>query len=271
MIRRQVGDEYWLISQHEHALLSGELAKHAGHEAFEPPSGPEAVLGISLHDCGWPLHDDQPTLNSRHEPLDVFEAPRPITLPVWLRSVEIAIEKDPYAGLLVSLHALALSTLATGQSGAAAKSWDLSDPRARFEINVFQHRMIELQEQLRRKLGMRTDLPLKCGLADDSKDPAEVRLIGDFRWLQAMDILSLALCCTEPPFKTYAPLGLRFSRSRDQRLIVKPWPFSVRKIELKVPFRRLKAKRFENDAALRAELSDVPVEQLAVWVQRDTI
>ena len=27
-------------------------------------------LGIALHDCGWPIHDERPTLNAKNQPLD---------------------------------------------------------------------------------------------------------------------------------------------------------------------------------------------------------
>ena len=33
------------------------------------------ITGISLHDCGWPIHDERPTLNPDRIPLDVFESP----------------------------------------------------------------------------------------------------------------------------------------------------------------------------------------------------
>ena len=63
MIRRRAGNEFWLFTQHDHALLSGQLAAEFGNAAFAPPDPREPVLhGIWLHDSGWPLHDDAPTL-----------------------------------------------------------------------------------------------------------------------------------------------------------------------------------------------------------------
>src|SRR4051794_6588820 len=104
MIRRRVGNEYWLITQHDHALRSGELARHVGNKLFDAPTE-SAIKGISLHDCGWPLHDDQPTLNAKHQPIDVFESTHEIALKVWQAGSERAVEAgDDYAALLVSLH-----------------------------------------------------------------------------------------------------------------------------------------------------------------------
>src|SRR6476646_2312884 len=116
MIRRHVGDhQFWLIAQNDHALISGQLAGQLGNGDFSPPSSPSAVLGIGLHDCGWPVHDEQPTLNSKNLPLDVFETPRHVGLRVWGESTDRAAARDDYAGLLVSLHSLALSVFATEQ------------------------------------------------------------------------------------------------------------------------------------------------------------
>src|SRR6476620_3113137 len=131
MIRRRVGDEYWLFTQQDHAMLSGELARHfGGIELFAKPEPySQAIEGISLHDCGWPLHDDAPTLNAKGEPLDVFETPPLLGLKVWSAGADRAAARDPYAGMLVSLHALALSNIAMSQSHG---HFNWNDPRLRF-------------------------------------------------------------------------------------------------------------------------------------------
>ncbi|MGH7215374.1 MAG: DUF3891 family protein, partial [Tepidisphaeraceae bacterium] len=102
MIRRRVGDEFFLITQHDHALLAGALAGHFGNDVFgapEPRAG--VVRATALHDCGWPLHDDRPTIHPKtREPLDVFEVSRPIALRVWSASADRAEAADAYAGLL---------------------------------------------------------------------------------------------------------------------------------------------------------------------------
>ena len=58
MIRHHLGDDFVLITQHDHAQLSGRLARHVGNSLFSAPTPfQETVDGIALHDCGWPLHD----------------------------------------------------------------------------------------------------------------------------------------------------------------------------------------------------------------------
>src|SRR5215207_5051766 len=99
MIRRKHGSDFLLITQHDHALVAGQLAEVFGNDHFAAPLPREQTLaGVNLHDCGWPLHDDQPTLNPDGLPLDVFETPRDIGFRVWTASVERTIEMDAYGG-----------------------------------------------------------------------------------------------------------------------------------------------------------------------------
>jgi hypothetical protein len=202
MIRRAAGtDAFHLIAQHDHAVLAASLAARVGNAQFARPTrGEETLAGIRLHDCGWPLHDDAaPVLNKHGLPSDVFETTPDVGVRVWTASADRAADAGPYAQLLVSLHVLALSAFATGNAPVNHEKFDLSDPKNRFAINKFQQREIERQESLRRQLGLRTDLPLEHGLAAEHASPSEDAVRADFRLLQAMDQLSLGMCCTQPP------------------------------------------------------------------------
>ena len=245
MIRHHQGDDFLLFTQHDHALLSGRLAEHVGSDSIVRPS-PQTIEGIALHDCGWPLHDDEPTLNDRDEPLHVFETPPDVATKVWSASSRRAANKDSYGGLLVSLHVLNLSLASQG----AHKS-----PHDLFAINKFQHAQIELQEELRPRVGLRTDLPLTHGLARPGDSPGEDALLFDFRLLRAMDALSLALLCSEPLKVSMegllaSPGGYEIAavvqRPGSFTVSVKPWLFDEESLEFQVPFRRVPARRFQN-------------------------
>src|SRR5205823_9167662 len=137
MIRREMGSSFLLIAQDDHARLSGELARHYGNRFFakaEPFE--ETIRAVALHDCGWPLHDDRPTLNKDGLPLDVFETPLDIAIYVWQAGVEAVANENVYTQLLVSLHVLGLSGFAAARQ---------HDRREQFELNKFQHRQIEKQ------------------------------------------------------------------------------------------------------------------------------
>ena len=72
MIRRDMGDSFFLFAQDDHARLSGQLAKHYGNRLFAKPDPLEQTIrAVARHDCGWPLHDERPTLNKDGLPLDV--------------------------------------------------------------------------------------------------------------------------------------------------------------------------------------------------------
>ena len=133
-----------------------------------------------------------------------------------------------------------------------------------------------LQEELRRILNFRTDLPLHHGLGETTGDPNEKQLTFHFRLLQAMDKLSLSICCSSLPFAPQitqvpvAPSGrmlvLNPNRTNDAALQLSPWPFDVTKIELSMPFRRLPAEPFTDVQAFRAALAAAPMERLGVSV-----
>jgi len=187
MIRHTRGKEWWLFTQHDHALLAGRMAERVGGGEIGRGSA-ETVQGVALHDCGWPLHDDRPTLNERGEPLHVFESPVWVGCMVWAASARRAANKNPYSGLLVSIHGMHLATMSAqvhrGQRDA-------------FELNKFQHDQVELQEALRRTLNMRVDIPANHGLAKAGLSAQEDQLRVDYHLLRAMDRLSLAVLCSE--------------------------------------------------------------------------
>ena len=261
MIRRQEGNDFLLITQHDHALLAGELAEHFGNEFFATPDPREsAIKGVSLHDCGWPLHDNDPTLNKSSLPLDVFESSREIALQVWTASVEGAAARDGYAGLLVSLHVLSLSVFASTQTDFQHEKFDLDNPPDRFAVTRFQQREIERQEKLRMTLGLRTERASHHKLPTDAAQKKEDQLTFNFRMLQAMDVISLAACCTKPPSKQTqdvmpqpggAPFKLDLARDGND-VRVDPWPFDQAEIELMIPVCRIAGKKYANVDELRA-------------------
>jgi len=272
MIRKHAGDEFWLIAQHDHALLAAELAQQIGGRGYAAPS-PSAVKGIALHDCGWPVHDeDGPTLNRHGLPLDVFETPPQIGLRVWSEGARrAALEADAYAALLVSLHTLSLSVYATTPSPVPHEHFDTSDASVRFEVNKFQQQQIELQEELRKRLVMRVDEPRRFGLAEQSRDPRERQLIYDFRLLQAADKLSLSICCTRPPFEVLEPLPVEpggANRPIEVRLAgtfelaLSPWPFREDRVAVSVPYRRVPERTYASEEAFRQTHRAAPLERM---------
>ncbi|HMO26473.1 MAG TPA: DUF3891 family protein, partial [Tepidisphaeraceae bacterium] len=259
MLVRETDAHWHIIAQHEHARLSGILAEHVGNERFAGLCRDEATIGIALHDAGWQTIDrDAPPLTPVGKPADVFECDLAVSMQAWSASSQLAADVHPYAGLLVSLHGLRLSSDAGTSSPGKPSKLPEGDLRLRFEFNKFQHAQIELQEQLRPRLGLRTDRPLRLGLSEDSVDLDEAMLASDFAWLRAMDAISLIACMDRAPFDTTPPVPLQpaggtirlKTRRRGERLIVGPWPFNTLAIECTIAMTRIPKRRFQTPAEL---------------------
>lgn len=274
MIRHEQGDAFLLITQHDHALLSGKLAERIGNGMFAPPSPfHEAVDGIALHDCGWPVHDDEPTLNEKGKPLHVLESPMAVATRVWGESARRAAAKGPYTGLLVSLHVTALSTFAQSQGWVPHER--AKNPTEHFMLNKFQQQQFELQDNLRRQLKMRTDLPLHNGLAEPGEDEAEDLLIFNYGLLKTMDRISLDACCGEDLFSEIedvyprpgdASVTIKVRHTGAGSMELSPWPFAAERLEFEVPCRRVPAKTYAGEEAFRQVYREAPVESYPVCV-----
>jgi len=257
MIWRQWGRELVLISQHDHSRLSGEMARRVGNGMFAPPSPFESVvLAIADHDCGWAEQDLQPAIDLRGQPTHVFEADVLTSIAAWEKSVEQVAARDLYAGLLVSLHTMALA------GHAAARQPEPDDEFARqrvFRVRRFMHRQIEVQEDLRRRLDMRTDLPLRGGLAEQGRAAEEDLLRANFFLLELLDQLSLNLCFGRLVFHRIemlyprpgeGPMSARLGGDVESGMTLDPWPFNCERLELDVPARRIGAGPYRDVATL---------------------
>jgi hypothetical protein len=275
MIRHSFGDSFLLITQHDHALLAGRLAERIGNGLFGAPSPfAEVVRAVSLHDCGWPVHDDEgPTLNPKGLPLHVLESPMDVATRVWTESVRRATEHGPYTGLLVSLHVTALSNFA--QANWPIVHERIKTPAEKFMLNKFQQQQFEIQEKLRRQLGMRTDLPLENGLAEPGVDEAEDLLAFNYGLLKTMDRVSLDLCCSEDLFREIEdvyprpgepPLTIKVKHTGRAAMELSPWPFGPQRLEFEVPCRRIPAQAYANVETFREVYRAAKVEQFAVSV-----
>lgn len=279
MIRHPQGDDFLLIAQDDHARLSGRLAEQVGNERFATPVPRKQVIdGIALHDCGWPVHDEEPTLNKEGLPLHVLESPMPVATRVWTESARRAAAVDPYTGLLVSLHVLALSAFARRHDDTPHERYENSHDL--FLLNQFQQDQIELQDELRRRLGMRTDLPRRLGLAHGGpgfKDDREDLLTFNYNLLKMMDRLSLDACCTEPLFPKIEgvfprpggePVDVRVEHPGEGHLAIDVWPFGVGELEFPISCRRVPGRKYADEAEFREVCARPPVESYTVRISR---
>ncbi|MGX9706249.1 DUF3891 family protein [Laceyella tengchongensis] len=163
MIVRKKGYYYVFIKQHDHGLLSGELAAQ-----MTQPIRPLAktLYAISHHDWGWESLDQSPLWNEEtNEPYSFEDYPMLPKLEAYTDGIAKVVAHDPYAGFLCSKHYASFFT-------------NIDDPVAR----KFREQEYSRQNKLR---------PLFT-------EEEEENITANFRLLRFCDDLSLALCFNEP-------------------------------------------------------------------------
>lgn len=124
MIRREIttsgGTKLWLlISQVEHARVSGELARH-WRERFSQ----DVVNAIAHHDDGWAAWEAAPKLKSElGAPFSFLEMPVPAALVIWDHSIAAAGQYGPLAAYIVAGHFYNLLSHSENAKEPLAVAW----------------------------------------------------------------------------------------------------------------------------------------------------
>lgn len=242
-----------LIRQHDHGLLSGELAA-----AWDGPLGGGGrdrvvVLATALHDLGWRELDATPRWNPATErPHDFLDHPPAQKFEAAVDGIDRLEELHPYAAVLVSLHYCTF-----GSPGRPSE----------FE---------EAEEDRR--------VELLASLEDEAPGPRQIR--ADLSALQLFDNLSLLLCLTPPGADSEAIpswlgpdllelpdwTGWEGSRIRvewrdEESAVLDPWPFEEASLSLELPYRDLSAHRYPDPDALATAWGDAPEETWTLRIQ----
>lgn len=106
MIIRETAHEFIMISQHEHARLSGQIATYFKKEFF---AGDEYVddvlLAVYEHDRSWIGLDETPIWNDhKNQPASFMDYPLLPKLAFYTSGINETEEISIYAALLCSLH-----------------------------------------------------------------------------------------------------------------------------------------------------------------------
>src|SRR5512140_164199 len=102
-------DDGWLITQPDHAALSGDIAERLATSVF-PGVDADVVRGITLHDEGW-AEFDRRALAGSGTPRSFINEPPATFVQAWTGSIERAAEISPVAGMIVSKHFWRLAKL----------------------------------------------------------------------------------------------------------------------------------------------------------------
>jgi hypothetical protein len=248
MLKRRVGNELWLISQPDHAAVSGYLASHWGNEEFARPGyfapaadaerlRAETVLAIAEHDNGWWEWEADPELHPEDGlPLDLLELSQAQGMQRWHLGVPRFVATHPYVSLLISFHAYWLHAprcesdldpaffhpLFANPAGAPPLTGEELGRATRF---VAEQR--EIQERL--IAWLREETAWSAAVADEHLQP-HVRL------LQLADALSLALCFGGDralllqgiPRRSWDDcVTLEVTPHPQRRIVCRPYPFDL--------------------------------------------
>lgn len=243
MIRRTDVDAskqaHWiLISQVEHARLSGVLASAWGHRPFAPlDPRDEIVAAVRHHDDGWSAWEVAPKVDPQSgSPLDFTEMPLADSLAIWRESIAVAEKIGPLAAYMVSGHFSALLRRFSSR-------WH-SDPASAALARGFLDQQTERQAHW-------LDLRF-AGRASDARRGDAERAVA---WLQMFDALSLWFCCaarSEPEIAD-PPGGpkLTLQPTKDPyHITVLPWPFVEPRVELTAVGRAIAIAHYANPSDL---------------------
>ncbi len=223
MIVRPDGDGLLLLTQEQHAHLSGDLAARLS-EAPDPRA--ELVRGAREHDNGWREFDERPRLSVAGGATPYSQMPRDEYRAIWRRGVARASEMGEYVGLLVSLHGMRMFEKRT-------------DP----EDRAFY------AEERARENGMLASLRIG-GSWEALPEPVRRHSA----WIAFLDGLTLlALDGWKSPWVTdHDGLGRIEARRVGDSVFVAPWPFDAPTLVFHLPARRLATARFADQEALDA-------------------
>lgn len=255
IVREQPDGSMTLISQPDHAKLSGQFAAHWGNEQFQPPRPYESVVrAAAFHDSGWYRYETSPTLDEATGKTPPFmRVPwDSVQRAAFQWAIDWLTDIDPYSGLLVSRHRTGLQR---GRYGAIShpaiyNSQNMPHDNMDFIIENEQRQ----EEQLR------------------AFDRHEFQT--NYELLQAWDLLSLNLCnkdvhddYIDPVPMSYNEAGesvqLKLMTIKGSEISIDPYPFDIRPFRVQIVARRLLKSKFGSEAEFRRAYFQAPFDMMS--------
>lgn len=245
MLIQHRADSIRLITQSDHALVAGEMARRwRGVKTDTEPPSIEAVLAIALHDSAWiRLDAAAPFDEERGVPWDFESLPNDEKAQLYATGIDNLEPVQPYASLLVSLH------------------YDAFIPEDQYPD--FHRSELQRQDRLRRVLRGR----LNEGVIE--RDIALLRLL---------DLLALRVCLTPPgsldehwPRWILSPARwddteIRTAWTDERTLSFDPFPFA-QPLALSVPVTTVFGPVGTTEAQWKRQLRDASRDAWSVRVE----
>ena len=243
IVRYESDGSIVMITQNDHAQLSGLFAAHWGNEKFEKPRPyPSLVRAAMFHDRGWIRYETSPQLN-----LETGKTPNYREVPndkTQLEAFEWAGDwlsaTDPYAGLMITKHRTGL-----WQGRYGVITYPPAIQRGTLPPTI--------QEFIARS-------EAKQKVAAEKFDAKEFAI--NYNLLQVWDMMSLYICSTEvlkpdriePVPVSYsgaAGVGMTLTPVEANTIALDPYPFDQPSLTTNVIFRRLPQTKFKDSAELQ--------------------
>lgn len=265
MVVRQGVNGWLVMSGADVAEQAATLSESFGNDRFEP-ADPSVIGALRRTACGWRAQETSLTLAADQQP-DEGPSLEPC-LRAWAQATQAESDDDAEALLVTSVAVMRLAMEATAsrlRQATAASA--LEERRHRFNHNKFFHAQIELQEELRRRLGLSTERPLKLGIAETLDDPEEFALSVRVRLVLALLRMSelLARGCSgatlpvfDPSSGDDVPISLRPMQA--PRWLVSPWCFRESEVALRLPFRAMVHRARPDNTVRFADLPRAPMD-----------
>lgn len=179
MIIAEGPKEYRLITQNDHGDLAGQFAAHWGNNNFARLNPyPSMVLAAEAHDNGWWHWDINPSADEEGVPLAFTRTPREKRCGFYGKGIDYVVEKDLYAGLMVSMHGVGLPQQRYGTMPSMSKRVDEYSLRFIEEREPSHQAMMEQVARTEQYAGMNS--------------PEQIRF--NYRMMQVFDRMSLFFC-----------------------------------------------------------------------------
>jgi hypothetical protein len=244
IVRYESDGSIVMITQNDHAQVSGLFAAHWGNDKFEMPRPYTSMVRAAMfHDRGWIRYETGPQINPetgktpnfRDVPNDRAQLEAFEWAGDWLSGI------DPYAGLMVAKHRTGLWQ---GRYGAITQPPAIQRGKLAPDIEALITRSEAKQKAAAEKLDAR-------------------ELAINYNLLQVWDILSLYICTNEmlkpdriePVPAAYAGaagVGMTLTPVESGTISLDPYPFDQPVLTTNVIMRRLTQTKFKDSAELQS-------------------
>jgi hypothetical protein len=244
IVRYESDGSIVMITQNDHAQLSGLFAAHWGNDSFEKPRPYGSLVRAAMfHDRGWIRYETGPQLDPatgktpsfRDVPNDQAQLEAFEWAGDWLGAI------DAYAGLMIARHRTGLWQ---GRYAVITQPAAIQRGKLPPQIEAFVARSEAKQKTVAAKF-----------------DPDEIAI--NYNLLQVWDILSLYICSTEvlspdriapvpAGYSGKGGVGMTLTPRDANTIAVDPYPFDRPSLTASVIFRRLRQNQFKDSAELQS-------------------